>query len=327
VYPQIYLGSIPNTSARRRVLRELALELRARMHAARAAEPTTLLLNFRAGDGPAESIDLLLLRPRAAIVGAVRAYGGPIETLPNGQWRRRDTGAPLHEQRDRTPVQHVKLQRDAVRARLDALAPELLGMAADERPFDRMVGALIVVPTTHADSHVSLEITDHRQQLKVLGLDELPGLAGMVRLGVQLPDATVQAIVTEIFEGRLWHDGARFLFDLAPPRFQLRVLSEGARPEKLLPLIEGENVLGRRRSPQQHEHRLSLSGDELISADHALIVCGDDEWVALRDTSKNGTWITPPDGTEERVRGERTIFPGTLLRMGMTRARLERIDE
>jgi hypothetical protein len=327
MYPQIYLGSIPDTSARRRVLRELALELRAQMRAARASEPSTLLLNFRAGDGPAESIDLLLLRPRAAIVGAVRAFGGPIETLPNGQWRRRDTGALLHEQRDRTPIQHVRLQRDAVRARLGALAPELLGMAADEQPFDRMVGALIVVPATHADSRVSLEIDDHRQQLKVLGLDELAGLAAMARLGVQLPTAAIQAIVAEIFEGRLWHDGARFLFDLAPPRFQLRVLAEGTRPEKLLPLIEGENVLGRRRSSQQHEHRLSLSGDELISADHALIVCGDDDWVALRDTSKNGTWITPPDGTEERVRGERTIFPGTLLRMGMTRARLERVGE
>ena len=325
MYPQIYLGSVPTTSARRRALRDLALDLRSLIHAARAAEPSTLLLNFGAGEGAAESIDLLLLRPRAAIVGAVRAYGGPIETLPNGQWCHRDTGAPLHEQRDRTPIQHVKLQRDAVRTRLES-ASALLGLAADTRPFDRMVGALIIAPATHAESRVSLEIGDHRQQLKVLGLDELPALAGMVRLGSQLPDAAVLAIVAEVFAGRPWHDGARFLFDLAAPRFQLRVLGEGARPEKRLPLIEGENLLGRRRSPQQHEHRLSLSGDELISGDHALIVCGDDDWVALRDVSKNGTWITPPGGTEERVRGERTIFPGTLLRMGMTRARLERID-
>jgi hypothetical protein len=327
VYPPIYLGATPDTSARRRALRALALELRARIHAARAAEPTTLLLHFRAGDGAAESIDLLLLRPSVAIVGAVRSYAGPIETLPDGQWRSRDTGEPLHEQRDRTPIQHVRLQRDAVRARLDAAAPELLGVAAEARPFERMVGALIIAPSTHAESHVSLEIGDHRQQLKLLGLDELPALTGMLRLGVQLPEAAVRAIAAEIFAGRLWHDGARFLFDLAAPRFQMRVLGNDARPEKLLTLIEGENVLGRRRSAQQYEHRLTLSGDELISADHALLICGDDDWVTLRDTSKNGTWITPPDGTEERVRGERAIFPGTLLRMGLTRARIELIDE
>jgi hypothetical protein len=327
VYPQIYLGSTPETSAARRALRALALDLRARIHAARAAEPTTLLLHFRAGDGAAEMIDLLLLRPSAAIVGAIRSYGGPIETLPGGQWRQRTTGEPLHEQRDRTPIQHVKLQRDAVRARLAAAAPELLGVAEEARPFERVIGALIIAPATHAESRVSLEIGDHRQLLKVLGLDELPALASMVRLGTQLPDPVLRAIAAEIFAGRLWHDGARFAFELAAPRFQMRVLGDNARPEKLLTLIEGENVLGRRRSSQQQEHRLSLSGDELISGDHALIVCGDDDWVTLHDTSKNGTWITPPGGTEERVRGERTIFPGTLLRMGMTRARLERIEE
>src|SRR5262249_29793706 len=158
-----------NTSARRRALRELALDIRARMHAARSMEPATLLLNFRAGDGAAESVDLLLLRPSAAIVGAVRAYGGPIETLPGGQWRHRDTGPTLHEQPHRTPIQHVKLQRDAVRARLDAAFPDLLREPTDPRLFERMVGALIIVPTTHPDSRVSLDIGDHRQQLKVLG--------------------------------------------------------------------------------------------------------------------------------------------------------------
>jgi hypothetical protein len=327
VYPQIYLGSTPDSSARRRALRAIALELRARIHAARATEPTTLLLHFRAGDGAAETIDLLLLRPNAVIVGAIRSYGGPIETLPGGQWRQRETGEPLHEQRDRTPIQHVRLQRDAVRARLAAAAPQLLGVDEQARPFERVIGALIIAPATHAESRVSLEIGDHRQQLKVLGLDELTALASMVRLGTQLPEPALRAIATEILGGRLWHDGTRFAFDLAAPRFQMRVLGDDARPEKLLTLIEGENVLGRRRSSQQHEHRLSLSGDELISGDHALIVCGDDDWVTLRDTSKNGTWITPPGGTEERVRGERTIFPGTLLRMGLTRARLERIDQ
>ncbi len=213
-----------------------------------------------------------------------------------------------------------------MRAQLDAAAPRLLGTPAATHPFDRTVGALIIAPSTHAESRVSLEIGDHRQQIKLLGLDELPALAGMLRLSVQLPEAAIQAIANELFSGRLWHDGARFLFDLAAPRFQLRLLGDDARPQKLLPLLEGENLLGRRRSSQHYEHRLTLSGDELISADHALITCGDD-WAALRDISKNGTWITPPGGAEERVRGERTIFPGTLLRMGMTRALLERVEE
>jgi hypothetical protein len=327
VYPQIYLGNIPSAGNQRRALRALALDIRARIHATRAAEPTTLLLHFSAGESTVPVIDLLLLRPSAAIVGAIRTYQGPIESLPGGQWHRGDTGEPLREERDRTPIQHVKLQRNVVRAQLDAAAPHLLGTPADAHPFDRTVGALIIVPSTHPQSRVSLEIGDHRQQLKLLGLDELPALAGMLRLGVQLSDAAMLAIVTELFGGRLWHDGARFLFDLAAPRFQLRLLGDGTRAEKLLPLIEGENLLGRRRSSQHYEHRLTLSGDELISADHALIICGDDDWAALRDTSKNGTWITPPGGTEERVRGERTIFPGTLLRMGMTKALLEQVEE
>ena len=327
MYPQIYLGDIPPNSDQRRALRALALDMRARMHATRATEPTTMLLHFRTSESALPKIDLLLLRPSVAIVGAVRAYHGPIESLPGGQWRRRDTGQPLREERDRSPIQHVKLQRDAVRAQLDAAAPDLLGTPTDAHPFDRMAGALIIAPSTHAESRVSLEIGDHRQQIKLLGLDELPALAGMLRLGVQLPEPAIQAIASELFSARLWHDGARFLFDLATPRFQLRLLGDGARPEKLLPLIEGENLLGRRRSAQHYEYRLTLAGDELISADHALIICGDDDWAALRDTSKNGTWITPPGGTEERVRGERTIFPGTLLRMGMTRALLEKIAE
>ena len=67
-----------------------------------------------------------------------------IESLPGGQWRHRDSGEPLREERDRTPLQHVKLQRDAVRAQLEAAVPQLLGMPADTHPFDRTVGALII---------------------------------------------------------------------------------------------------------------------------------------------------------------------------------------
>jgi hypothetical protein len=327
VYPQIYLGHSPGTGPQRRALRALALELRARIHAARADEPATLLLHFSAGAGAAEAIDLLLLRPHAVIVGAVRAYRGPIEVLPGGPWRDRASGETLREQLDRTPLQHVKAQRDAVRDRLDQAAAQLLGSVPSERPFERAIGALILAPASHPESQISLDISDHRQQLKVLGLDELPALAGMVRTGAQLPEAALRAIATDLFGGQLWHDGTRFVFELARQCFQLRVLAEGGRAEKVLPLLEGENVIGRRRAAQQYEYRLTLSGDELISADHALLTYVDGDSVMLRDTSKNGTWITPPAGAEERVEGTRAITMGTLIRMGMTRLRLECVGE
>jgi len=326
VYPQIYLGRIPAMPAERRALRALALDLRARIQAVRAPEPTTLLLRFAAGEGAAADIDLLLLRPQVAIVGAIRAYRGPIVAGPGGPWSYRDSGEPIRELRGRTPTQHVKAQRDAVRERLEDAAGQLLGLARQAQPFERMVGALICVPATHAESRITLEVSEHRQQIKVLGLDELAQLAAMLQIGAHLSDEAMHGIVTELFAGRLWHDGQRFLFDLAPQRFQLRVLADGARGEKVLPLIEGENVIGRRRAPQQYEHRLTLSGDELISADHALLICGDDDRITLHDTSKNGTWITTPGAKEERVRQELAIVPGTLLRMGVTRARLERLD-
>jgi hypothetical protein len=327
----------------RRALHALAIELRTLLQSARTPQPTTVLLRFSAGDGAAESIDLLLLRPSAVIVGAVRAYRGPIVARPGDRWTYRDTGEPIREARDRTPIQHVKFQRDAVRARLDQAAAQLVDLPAPAAsaappstralpgatPFERTIGALIVAPATHPESRVSLDVGDHRQQLKVLGLDELAGLAAMARLGVQLPDDAMHVIALELFGGRLWHDGAKFLFDLAPARFRLRVLASpsASRGEKVFRLLEGENVVGRRRAAQKYEHRVALSGDELISGDHALIVCGDDDHVTLRDISKNGTWITPAGGVEERVRGERALFPGTLLRMGDTRLRLERAEE
>ena len=325
MYPQIYIGQSPDSSARRRALRALALDLRARFQGARAAEPTTLLLHFDPGVGIAERADLLLLRAGAVIVGALRAYRGPIEALPGGHWTHRDTGEPIRETRDHTPIQHIRLLRDAVRDRLERAAADLPG-ALGPGAFERTIGALICVPATHPESRISLDVSDHRQQLKVLGLDELAGLAGMVRTGVELSPEAMRAIAAELFGGRLWHDGTRFTFELAPARFQLRVLAEGGRAERVLPLLEGESVIGRRRAPQQHEQRLSLGGDELISGDHALIAYGDDDSVTLRDSSKNGTWVTPPGGAEERVRGERPIEPGALLRMGVTRMRLERVE-
>src|SRR5262249_36132486 len=150
-------------------------------------EPTTLLLHFAAGEGAAD-IDLLLLRPQAAIVGALRAYRGPIVAGPGGPWSYRDSGEAIREPRGHTPTQHVKAQRDAVRERLDAAAGWLFGLAPQARPFERMVGALICVPATHPESRITLEVSEHRQQIKVLGFDELAQLAAILQTGAQLSD-------------------------------------------------------------------------------------------------------------------------------------------
>jgi hypothetical protein len=328
VYPQIYLGSTPPTVPERRALRSLAAALRSGIDVARVPEPTVLLLRFSADNRtPAEPIDLLLLRSNAVIVGAVRAYPGAIEALPSGRWTYRDTGEPIHDQRGRTPLQHVKAQRDLVRDRLEQAAADLPAVGPDEHPFERTIGALICAPRTHPDSRISLDVGDHRALLKVLGLDELPALAGMVHTSARLSPEAIGAIATEVFDGRLWHDGERFLFDLAPARFQLRLLTSAEHSQTVLPLMEGENIVGRRRLAKGDEHRLMLSGDDLMSSDHAQITCTDDDRVVLRDMSKNGTWITSAGAAEERVRGERVIVPGELLRMGFTRLRLERAGE
>lgn len=320
---QIYIGPTPGSSAERLALRALALDLRGRAQAARA-DTAVALLHFTAGGAP---VDLLLLRPHAAIVGLVRSYRAPVAALPGARWAYRDTGEPIVEAGGASPIQHVAAQRDAVAERLHQAAPDLLGTPPEALPFERMIGALICAPIAHPDSQISLAIAEHRRQLKVLGLDELLPLADMARLSVQLAPEAMHAIAAGVFGGRLWHDGARFLFELAPPRFQLRVLPGGARPERVLPLMEGENIVGRRRAPQGNEYRIALSGDELISADHAVLACGDDDQVQVRDTSKNGTWLTLPGSHEERIRRARALAPGTELRMGITRLRLERFGE
>jgi hypothetical protein len=229
VYPQIYLGHIPVSPAERRALRALALDLRARIQALRTPEPTTLLLRFAAGEGAAADIDLLLLRPQAAIVGALRTYRGPIVAGPGGPWSYRDTGELIRELRGRTPAQHVKAQRDAVRERLADAVGRLPDLPPLAQAFERMVGALICVPATHPESRITLQIGEHREQIKVLGLDELAQLAAILNIGAQLSDRAMHAIATDLFAVRLWHDGQRFLFDLSTLRFQLSVLPDGAR--------------------------------------------------------------------------------------------------
>jgi len=329
-YPQLYIGQIPATAAERRVLRARALDLHAALRAPRAPAPTCALLNFAAIDGPGalRATDLLLLRPNSVIVGAIRTFPGPIEVTPDGRWTLLATGAPIREARGLTPLQLIGAQRDAVRDRLDQEAAGLLGPQAGTRPFERTIGALICAPTAHPESRISLDVDDHRHWLKVLGLDELAGLAAMARTGVWLDEEPMHTIAGELFGGQLWHDGQRLLFELAPGRFQLRLLTEDGQAERVLPLAEGENVVGRRRVAQANEPRVRLDGDDLISSDHARIICGDDDQVILRDTSKNGTWVAQPGEPEEGVHSmEYTIGPGTLLRMGMTRMRLERGDD
>src|SRR5262249_8072107 len=99
-------------------------------------------------------------------------------------------------------------------------------------------------------------------------------------------------------------------------------------PETVVPLMEGDNIAGRRRSIQRFERRITLTGDDLISSDHAHLFCGDGDLVILSDTSKNGTWVTPPRGAEEWLHSaERAIGLGLVLRMGITRMRLERIGQ
>jgi hypothetical protein len=333
-YPQVYLGQIPSTAAERMALRERAFGLRAALRAGSRGRPelgpTYALLNFAAGAAPL--VELLLLRPNALFVAAMRAYPGPIEVTPEGRWTDLTTGAAIRDERGRSPLQAVRAQREAVRAQLEQHAGRLLdgttGSEVDAPSFDRIVGALICLPTTHPESRISLDVDDHRQQLKILGLDELAGLVAMLRTGAQLPEAAMRRIVVDLFDGRLWLDGERLLFELAPGRFQLRVLGDDNRPESIVPLIEGVNIVGRRRSAQRFERRITLSGDDLISSDHARLLCGDGDYVTLRDISKNGTGVTLPGGAEERLHGlERAITLGAVLRMGVTRLRLERIGE
>ena len=332
-YPQLYIGHIPATADERRTLRLRALGLHAALRATRAPAPTYALLNFAAGDalapaGAPQAAELLLLCPNAVIVGAIRAFPGPIEVTPDGYWTLLATGAPIREGQGLAPLQVVRAQRDAVRDRLDQEAVRLLGPAAGTQPFERTIGALICAPATHPESRISLDVDDHQRWLKILGLDELAGLAAMAHTGTRLDEQAMREITGELFDGRLWHDGARFLFELAPGRFQLRLLAEDGQAESVLPLAEGENVIGRRRATQAHELRVTLGGDDLVSSDHAWIIVGDDDRVILRDTSKNGTLVALPGEPEERVHGvERTIGPGALLRMGMTRMRLERVDD
>ena len=314
-HPHIYIGTTPDTPTQRRAMRTLALDLRVRLRSQRDPAPVLALLHFPIeGAGVA---DLLIARPNALILAALRTFDGPLE-ITHQLWRD-IRGQAIREGEGQTPLAIVGLQRDTLRARLlEALPAESL----TARAAQRLIAAVVCMPLLHADSRIALDIEDHRAQRKILGIDELPGLSIMAAGAVRLTELDILELI-EHLGGQLWHDGSRLLFELAPPRHQLQVLNTEQAVRTTLPLIEGENMIGRRRTARPHEHRLTITGDDLVSSDHALLICHEDGRVTLRDTSKNGTWVTLPDGPETFVHAtERQLIPGTILRLGDTRMQL-----
>jgi hypothetical protein len=315
-HPQIYLGQIPTTSPARRLLREQALKLAA-LFSRPALEPTALLLHFQppAATHPA---DLLVLRPHAALVGVIKDVDGPIVTDAAGQWLAASRGEALRGPEGEPLLDYIKQLREHVMAGLEQ---------ATAQSFVRTVGAFIVAPAVHPETQLVLDIDDHRQHIKVLGLDELPTLAAMAQTGITLDDAALPAFMADVFGAQLWYDGERLLFEISRSALRLRVLRHGDTAQHTWTLLEGANFVGRRQAPHRYEYRVALSGDDLMSNDHALIVVADDGRIVVRDTSTNGTWIALPGEPERRLhRAERPVVPGTTLRMGATRMRLERAE-
>jgi hypothetical protein len=314
---QLFIGLAPLTASERRALRDQAFELSEQLRQANRPEPTVALLNF--GAGASDPVDLLLLRPHAVIVASLMRPAGPIDASAGQPWRERDTGAALLGPAGLAPLDRARLHRDAVAARLRDAG---LALAATSR----VVGAVVCAPAIPSSSQISLDVDDHRSGLKVLGLDELAGVAAMVQSGVQLYEDQMRAVAVDLFGGRLWLDGGRSVLELAEPRFGLRTLA-GERAGDLVSLHEGETVLGRRRVPRSHERRFVISGDDLVSNDHAVLEYGDEDAIVLRDTSKNGTWLASPGEPELHVRGAACrVAHGTVLRLGMTRLRVERLS-
>lgn len=325
--PRIYLGKIPPTIHERVELREHALLLTQRLRQSQTVGMCAVLLHFSAGaHSPLQCVDLLLLRGDAIMVGALRAYPGPIAAMPGEAWRDRLNDRLIVEEDGAFPLHRLRAQRDAIQVSLNAAA-ERLGLAArDSRPFRRVYGAVVCVPQVHPDSQISLDVDDHRDGLKVCGFDELPGVAAMLHTDLMLNDAIIETIAGGVFGGRLWHDGNHFLFDLAAPRFRLRIITPG-NPPQIAPLLEGTTVVGRRRAARRVEQRITVAGDDLISLDHLYLTCDEaSSTVTIRDDSKNGTWLTTAGGAAEHLRGQtRAIAAGARLRIGTTDITLESI--
>ncbi|MGQ9549737.1 MAG: FHA domain-containing protein [Roseiflexus sp.] len=325
--PRIYVGQTPDTTDGRILLRERTLMLAHFVHRSPTEGVCAIAFNVTLGtESPLTRIDLIMMRTTAVIVGALRTCTGPIDALPGGVWRDRAGGRPILDADGLHPLHRIRVQRDAVQRSLNATAMRFGLASTDPRPFKRVIGAIVGVPAIHADSRISLDVDDHRDHLKVCSFEELPGVAALAHSGVVLSVESIHTIITDLFGCRLWYDNEHFLFELAPPQFQLYITAPGRAPMRV-PLYEGETIVGRRQSAQGTERRITLSDDELVSSDHLHILCTDDPaGVTMRDTSKNGVWITLPDGYIEHIRhAERTVPVGARLRLGMTDIMLERI--
>jgi len=268
-------------------------------------------------------IDLVLLHPHALLVGIIKESSGPLDISLDGRWIVRETGRSLLGPNGETPLVQIRQARQYVCRLIEARRDQLQHFVNGPSGLQRTVGALITTPTTHPDTQIALDVEDHRQQIKVLGFDELDTLAAMIDTGIDLDAETMAMIMTDVLAGRLWHDGQRLLFELGLAAFQLRIFTADGGAEQILPLLEGANIVGRRIALLQHEYRLTINNDDSISNDHAVLTCTADGRVIARDTSTNGTWIVT-DGSETRIHhAEHSLQPGTVLRMGMTRMRLE----
>ncbi|GAB4115281.1 MAG: hypothetical protein Fur005_38540 [Roseiflexaceae bacterium] len=315
-YPQIAIGQIPDQPEQRRALRTLAFDLRLRLRIPTDPQPVVALINTPVQG--AGVIDLIIARSNTLIVAALLASDGPIVAEAGREWY--DANNQRLDRAGQHPLHYIGMQRDTLRARLNDVLPTTAPLA---RGMTRTIAALVVTPHMHPESRIALDFEDHRAFRKVLGLDELTGLMVMSSIGAYIPEQNLYDLI-DLVGSQIWHDGNRLLFELAPPPFRLRLLGEGTHPRPVLPLIEGENIIGRRRIAKPHEHRLTISGDDLISSDHAMLIALPDQRLIIRDVSKNGTWLTPPGGEESFLHNaERPLIPGSILRMGETLMRVE----
>ena len=319
-YPRIYICDIPETISARRLLRSRALELHTLLSNTRDTQLQLVVLNIPLGH---EHLDVLLARQNVLIAASMYHWPQAI-SIPYGMpWREKLSGTVLNLPDGRSPLQHVAALRNAMRI---SLKQSWQQTQIESQALECMIGAVVAIPELHPDSEVQLDINDHQQRLKLLGLNELPGLAAMAGASWQLTESTLQAMITEHLHARLWHDGTALLFELARPRFQLRLLGDDLESCAALPLLEGENIIGRRRAMQPSEYRHSIA-DDLVSNDHALIYCEDGDQLRLCDMSKNGTWLTIPGEREEYIHHQEHLLQvGMKIRVGITRMRLERVE-
>lgn len=319
-YPRIYICHIPETISARRLLRSRALELHTLLSNTRDTQSQLVVLNIPLGH---EYLDVLLARQNVLIAANMYHWPQAIRVPQGMPWREKLSGAVLNLPDGHSPLQHVAALRNALRI---ALRQSWQQSEIEARALERMIGAVVAMPELHPDSEVQLDIDDHQQRLKLLGLNELPGLVAMAGASWQLSESALHSMIVEQLHARLWHDGSKLLFELVSPRFQLRLLGDDLESCAALPLLEGENIIGRRRATQASEYRHSIA-DDLVSNDHALIYCEDGDQLRLRDMSKNGTWLAIPGESEEYIHHqEHMLQVGMKIRVGITRMRVERIE-